>query len=227
MKRLHARRSIVTGRYKACEPSKHNINLFIAGMLLLATLSLHFRGVAQGLMRSAIAAESAVVEVGEWHHNGTPCEKDEDGTVCIVSDTSHPAPIVKPKTAPGKTISFKGKKYSQSQLDVAKTIVKIAKEEDYNQLSLLLAIADCESSFKPDNSNSKGNSPSWSVDRGLFMWNSHWQKDVSNTCAYNMDCSTREAIKDLKAGYASQWMCTAIVKNENRIPFYSELLKTL
>lgn len=226
MNRIYARRSIATGRYKACGGSQRNINLFILGMIVLATASLYFHSVAISLMPPALATETPIVRVGEWQHNGVPCDTDEDGTVCIVSETTHPAPVVV-KTAPGKLFNFKGKKYSQAQLDVAKTIVKIAKEEDYAELSYLLALADCESTFNPKNINTVGNKPATSVDRGTFQFNNHHYSDVTDKCAFNLDCSTRKAIQELKKGYKSRWMCTAIVMRENRIPFYSELLKTL
>ena len=72
-------------------------------------------------------------------------------------------------------------------------------------------IINCESRWLPDahavNWNNKAG-----VDRGLWMINSLAHKDVSNACAYDFACATKEAIKIYKArGNYSAWSCLPIV----------------
>lgn len=222
------RRSLASGRYVRATPSTKAL---LALSLSLVLMGHHQSGVASRLMErltSPVSAQTLGVEpVTTWTVNGAPCSSDGSTWVCVTSDTTHTALATPLKAKPVVAPRVKSGRWSASQLAVASRVVAIAREEKYDRLSFLLALADCESSLDPANSNTKGNNPSWSKDRGLFMWNSHWQKDVSDTCAYNLDCATREAIKDLKAGRASQWMCTAIVEREGRLPRYKALLEQL
>ena len=114
-------------------------------------------------------------------------------------------------------------KTTQSQQAVIKTVLNVAKSMNYTNTAYLLALADCESSLDPQNSNSRGNKPKGSVDRGLFMFNSYWRKDVSNACAYDVTCATKKTIEHLKKGRAREWMCDAIIRGENRVPNYVKL----
>jgi len=51
-----------------------------------------------------------------------------------------------------------------------------------------------------DNKNGAG------VDRGLFMFNSIWHKEISNECSFSVECATREFIKIYKQdGNFHQW----------------------
>ena len=60
-----------------------------------------------------------------------------------------------------------------------------------------------ESNFREfaiwDNKNGQG------VDRGLWMWNSYWNSHISNECAFDYQCATKEALKKIKrdGGYGS------------------------
>lgn len=45
-----------------------------------------------------------------------------------------------------------------------------------------------------------------SADRGLWAINSKWHKEVSHACSFNLECSTKEAIRIRKAnGNWNQW----------------------
>jgi|6_EtaG_2_1085325.scaffolds.fasta_scaffold01192_3 hypothetical protein len=45
------------------------------------------------------------------------------------------------------------------------------------------------------------------IDRGLWMINSYWHREVSNECAFNLECSTKEAIRiRLESGNWNQWL---------------------
>jgi hypothetical protein len=51
-----------------------------------------------------------------------------------------------------------------------------------------------------DNPNGAG------VDRGLFQWNSRWHPEVSNECAFDYKCATKEFIRVVKAnGNFNAW----------------------
>lgn len=73
-------------------------------------------------------------------------------------------------------------------------------------------IIECESNWKPDAhavnwNNKKG------VDRGLWQISSLFHKEVSNKCAYDYKCATKEAIRIYKGrGNWSAWSCNRIIK---------------
>jgi hypothetical protein len=97
---------------------------------------------------------------------------------------------------------------------VEQQIRRIAKEENFKWTDFLVKLANCESRLDPYATNGKGNKPAGSVDRGLFMFNSYWQKGVSNECAFSVDCSTRLTIKMINEGKQHLWMCSKIIKNK-------------
>lgn len=83
-----------------------------------------------------------------------------------------------------------------------------AQKQGYDDVELALDIADCESLFDPNARNNKGNTPSYSTDWGLWQYNDYWQRNnLTKECMLDVECSTRQAIKDLKAGKAHQWSC--------------------
>lgn len=90
---------------------------------------------------------------------------------------------------------------------IEQVIRQEAKKIGYNDVELALKIVKCESNFRPYAINYKNNKPV-SVDRGLFMFNSYFQSRISDECAFDVYCSTREALKMLKAGKAHLWVCS-------------------
>jgi len=100
------------------------------------------------------------------------------------------------------------------QLKAQETIIRVAEEMGYKDPGFLLSLAYCESRFNPANVNRNGNKPVTSVDRGLFQFNSYWQKRVPDSCAFDAECATRETIKLLQAGKSHLWVCSKIVKAE-------------
>lgn len=103
------------------------------------------------------------------------------------------------------------KKYPIADRKVLETVITIAKKQEYTDYEKLFALINCESRFNPKATNSIGNKPSTSIDRGLWMWNSHWQKQVTKECAHDVTCSTQEAIKFIKDGKASLWTCNKLI----------------
>lgn len=88
----------------------------------------------------------------------------------------------------------------------------IAEEENFKDVEYLVNLAYCESRLDPYGINNRNNYPADSYDRGLFQYNSYWQKRISNACAFNVDCSTRETIKMLKKGQHSLWACDKYIR---------------
>lgn len=88
---------------------------------------------------------------------------------------------------------------------VKSLIRKIAEEESFSDASLLIRIAQAESRLNPKNRNAEGNHPSYSVDRGLFMINDYWHKEVTDEQAYDPYFSTRWTIKKIRSGGISAW----------------------
>src|SRR3990167_60463 len=60
-----------------------------------------------------------------------------------------------------------------------------------------------ESHWKPDNSNPNKDG---TLDRGLWMINDYWHPEVSDECAYDWFCSTREAIRIQKSRGWGEWV---------------------
>jgi hypothetical protein len=97
------------------------------------------------------------------------------------------------------------KKECSGPENVKTLIRKIAEEENFSDVNLLIRIAQAESRLNPKNRNAEGNHPSYSVDRGLFMINDYWHKEVTDEQAYDPDFSTRWTIKKIKGGGIGAW----------------------
>jgi len=80
-------------------------------------------------------------------------------------------------------------------------IRKIANEYEVDP-DLAVKVAKCESNLNPlaININVSG-----SVDRGLFQWNDFWHPEVSNDCAFNIECSTAFFCQAVKNGNLNWW----------------------
>jgi len=89
----------------------------------------------------------------------------------------------------------------------------IADELNFQWPDFLVKLAHCESSMDPKASNSKGNTPAGSIDRGVFQINNYWHKNISDECAYNVRCSTEYTIKLINEGKQHLWTCNKKVKN--------------
>jgi len=70
---------------------------------------------------------------------------------------------------------------------------------------LAVRVATCESSLNPSakNVNTDG-----SVDRGVFQWNNKWHPEISDVCAFDVECAAREFCKAFKGGNLSWWDAT-------------------
>jgi hypothetical protein len=79
-------------------------------------------------------------------------------------------------------------------------IKQVALEQNYNHPELVIAIARAESRFNP-----KIRGEQDKRDRGLFQINSHFNKEVTDECAFDPACATKWTINELKAGHAWKW----------------------
>lgn len=110
-------------------------------------------------------------------------------------------------------VDYSGIPYiSKIEPTVEEQIRQIAEEKGFKWADYLVRLAKCESGLKPKNSNSKGNTPAGSVDRGLFQINNYWHKEVSDSCAYDLRCSTEWTIQRIEAGYQREWVCDRLIK---------------
>lgn len=105
---------------------------------------------------------------------------------------------------------------SKEKLTIQDRIRLVAKNEGFENTELLLQLAWHESvkvyGQKAElGFNSRGNNPTTSIDRGVFMYNSHWKSNVSNECSFSVECSTKQAIKDIRAGKVNQWVAVKYV----------------
>ena len=53
---------------------------------------------------------------------------------------------------------------------------------------------------------------SWTGDRGIFQINRKWHPEVSDKCAFDYKCNTKEAIRIIKEwnGYGA-WVCSRLI----------------
>lgn len=85
-----------------------------------------------------------------------------------------------------------------------KTISRIravAKKYNVNP-DLAVNVATCESNLDPQavRINTDG-----SIDRGIFQWNNIYHPEVSNECAFNIECSTKYFCQAVLAGNIYWW----------------------
>ncbi|MFL5901249.1 MAG: hypothetical protein ACJ75S_08640 [Solirubrobacterales bacterium] len=74
-------------------------------------------------------------------------------------------------------------------------ILELGGPADENKIATAIGVCTGESGRRASNSGTQGNSPP-STDRGGWMFNSYWHDDVSDECAYDWICSTREMLKN-------------------------------
>ena len=97
-------------------------------------------------------------------------------------------------------------------LDTANKIRAIAKERNFKWEDYAVNMACCESYLGTKMINDNGNVPVDSVDRGYVMFNSYWKADVSDECAYDLECSTDKFMDLVEQGYQEHWICDRYVK---------------
>jgi len=91
---------------------------------------------------------------------------------------------------------------------VIETIQRVCKDEGFDA-DLAVKIAACESYLNPYFVKVNKNK---TIDRGIFAFNSKHYKQVSNECAFNVECATKAFIKEAKNGKINNWLCYKRVK---------------
>ena len=87
------------------------------------------------------------------------------------------------------------------QKTVEERIRDIAREIGVDP-KLAVRVARCESGLDPAAVNINTDK---SRDRGVFQWNDKWHPEVSDDCAFDVECATREFCKAVKNGKLSWW----------------------
>lgn len=115
------------------------------------------------------------------------------------------------QTATGSSLEIIGVPIITAKPDIEMRIMALAYEADFKWPNYLVRLAHCESRLDPKALNTKGNNPSDSYDRGLFQFNSYWQNQISDDCAYDLDCSTKKAMEMINNGKQHLWACNNII----------------
>jgi hypothetical protein len=84
---------------------------------------------------------------------------------------------------------------------VEQIIRRIAKKEGID-VDLAVRIAKCESGLDPGAKHVNGPN---SIDRGLFQWNNYYHPEITDSCAYDVECSTHAFCKAYKEGHIDWW----------------------
>ena len=102
--------------------------------------------------------------------------------------------------------------YQKIEVSVEQQVRDIAKEHNFKWTDYLIRLAKCENrKFDPTVINDKGNTPSYSKDRGIFQINDYWHKEVSDECAHSIRCSTIWTMERINDGYQSEWVCDSLI----------------
>lgn len=176
--------------------------------------------VAVGLVRSGNyvfqpkPVKAAVVDTG-CHKVGDVYDCTTDATKAQILSQAYSFGIVwhpMSEFEVQSSVEKYSKIYPNASTDVLWSIISVAQSEKYTNLDYLMSLINCESKFKPWETNTAGNTPSSSIDRGVMQFNSHWQKTVTDSCAFDSTCAVTKAIEMLKKGQGSLWVCDAIIK---------------
>jgi len=89
----------------------------------------------------------------------------------------------------------------KTRQEIIKKIRQIAKEEGVDP-DLAVKVAECESGLNP---SAIRKNPNGTWDRGLYQWNDYYHPEISDECAYDIDCATRAFCKAVKKGHLNWW----------------------
>ena len=85
--------------------------------------------------------------------------------------------------------------------DTEETPEQIIRRLGGDRTDYLLALAQCESSMRPDVISSTG-------DYGIFQINIRWNPEVTAECALDVACSTLWTLDQIKNGNSWKWVCS-------------------
>lgn len=89
----------------------------------------------------------------------------------------------------------------KSKNEVAARIRQIAVQEQIDP-ELAIRVAVCESGLNPFSINYNANG---TIDRGVFQWNDFYHPEVTDKCAFNLECATRAFCKAVREGHLDWW----------------------
>lgn len=96
------------------------------------------------------------------------------------------------------------------ELTPKQEVIKIAESRSFLETEKLLDIIWCESRFKP---NARKVNTNGTIDRGIAQFNDYWHPEVSDECAYSVNCSINKMIDIYKDdGSFRQWRCNQIIE---------------
>lgn len=130
----------------------------------------------------------------------------------IILLVSIPTPIT-PDTA-SHTSFPQAEDRTDLRLVNAERIRLIAQDEGFKWPTYLVNMACHEGWLEEKTINDKGNTPSNSIDRGLYGINNYWHSEVSDECAFDLDCATRWTIGRINDGYQKEWMADTFIKGK-------------
>lgn len=94
---------------------------------------------------------------------------------------------------------------SEVILSVEEEVRMIAERENFQYTDYLVKLAECESGLDPLIRGDSG------LSRGLFQINSYYWPDVSDECAFNVECSTLWTMEKINEGKQGLWTCNEII----------------
>lgn len=128
---------------------------------------------------------------------------------CVVKANTDAAIHVKSQ---GDAIVQPNDRQSSEIKTIEEQIRHLADEHNFRWPDYLVNLACCEGLLKTETTNDKGNTPSYSIDRGLYGINDFWHSEISNNCAFDLNCSTLWTMKRINEGYQHEWMCDPKIK---------------
>jgi len=84
----------------------------------------------------------------------------------------------------------------------AEQVIREVAIEEGVDADLAVRVAKAESGLQPTAYNlDKGDS----MDRGIFQWNSKYHPEITDECAFNVECAARAFCKAVNEGHLSWW----------------------
>lgn len=89
---------------------------------------------------------------------------------------------------------------------VESKVREIAEKENFKWPDYLVRLGKCESGLNPQAQGDGGYNS-----RGLFQISSYYHPEVSDDCAYDIDCSTKWTMDKINAGQQNLWTCNRLI----------------
>lgn len=150
------------------------------------------------ILIEGILLSLTLVAVGFWSNTNTSIEPPREEIEPI--EILEPLPEFKPPEQLKAELAYVWERKIETPEEI---IIRLTTEAGTNT-KIALAIAKCESGLNPE---AKHKNRDGSIDRGLWQWNSRAHPEITNDCAYDAECSTKEFIKYQQANHLSPWVC--------------------